>query len=402
MTVTSMRTVAPHPPDRSPLDAEDRPETRFRFVDLFAGIGGIRGGLQRAGGECVFSVEIDRFARKTYAENWGSLDWDDITTLTRDQLKSRPYEILGAGFPCQPFSIAGVSKKQSLGHAHGFDEVTSGNLFFEIVRLVGGPTDVGADELRHEAEAPFVDDESEEDEFLERVSGPADVPPVLLLENVRHLLSHDQGRTFNVIRRRLLKSGYRVSHRVINGAAWVPQNRRRTIIVGLNRRHFPRRFEFPDPPSPSDGPRLSAALLEQDAATLEPYRLTDGVWRALKEHRRRHLDKGNGFGYGIADIDGVTRTLSARYYKDGAEILIRMDDSERPRRLTPAECAMLMGFTPEHLGKTFVIPDDISDARAYRQFGNSVVVPQFTWLGDKIYDCAGPIFRQRLSEQRRG
>ncbi len=346
-------------------------------------------------------MEIDRFARKTYAENWGELDWDDVTTLTRDQLKQRPYEILSAGFPCQPFSIAGVSKKQSLGRAHGFDDPTSGNLFFEIIKLVGGPVDIGADELRHEAEAPFVNDDAEEDAFLSSSPPPTDAPPVLLLENVRHLLSHDQGRTFKVIRRRLLRSGYRVSHRVINAAAWVPQNRRRTIIVGLNRRHFPRRFEIPDPPSAVDGPRLRAELLEQDPVELERYRLTDGVWRALKKHRARHLIKGNGFGYGIAEIDGVTRTLSARYYKDGAEILLRVGDSERPRRLTPAECAMLMGFTPEHLGKPFILPETMSDARAYRQFGNSVVVPQFKWLGDVIYDYAGPIFEERMAGKRR-
>jgi DNA (cytosine-5)-methyltransferase 1 len=388
-------------PDSSDGEAAPGQEPKFRFVDLFAGIGGIRGGLQRAGGECVFSVEIDRFARRTYSENWGELDWDDVTTLTRGQLKAKPYEILAAGFPCQPFSIAGVSKRQSLGRAHGFDDLTSGNLFFEIVKLVGGPADVGTEELRYEAEAPFVDEDSEEQEFLARTPGPSDAPPVLLLENVRHLVSHDQGRTYRVIRRRLLKSGYRVSQRVINGAAWVPQNRRRTIIVGLNQRDFARRFEFPDPPSPANGPRLNAALLEQDLGALEAYRLTDGVWRALKAHRTRHLRKGNGFGYGIADIDGVTRTLSARYYKDGAEILLRMGESERPRRLTPAECAMLMGFTPEHLGKPFVIPADISDARAYRQFGNSVVVPQFTWLGDRICDYAAPLFRKRLAGRRR-
>ena len=257
--------------------------------------------MERAGGECVFSVEIDRFARKTYVENWGELDWDDVTTLTRDQLKPRPYEVLSAGFPCQPFSLAGVSKKQSLGRANGSHDPTSGNLFFEIVKLIGGPVPMGVDELRYEAEAPFVDDDAEEEEFLATRPPPADAPPVLLLENVRHLLSHDHGRTYKVIRRRLLKSGYLVSHRVINAAAWVPQNRRRTIIVGLNRRHFPRRFEFPDPPPTADGPRLRAALLEQDPVALEAYRLTDGVWRALKEHRERYLVKGNGFGYGIAE-----------------------------------------------------------------------------------------------------
>jgi DNA (cytosine-5)-methyltransferase 1 len=370
---------------------------RFRFVDLFAGIGGIRGGLERAGGECVFSVEIDCFARKTYAENWGELVWDDVTTLTRDQLRAQPYEILSAGFPCQPFSLAGVSKKQSLGRAHGFDDPTSGNLFFEIVKLVGGPVDVGADELRNEAEAPFMDDDAEEEQFLSMAPPPPDAPPVLLLENVRHLLSHDQGRTYKVIRRRLLKSGYRVSHRVINAAAWVPQNRRRTIIVGLSRRHFPRRFQFPDPPSAVDGPKLSAELLEKDPNRIEAYRLTEGVWRALQRHRERHISRGNGFGYGIAELEGVTRTLSARYYKDGAEILLRTPNSYRPRRLTPAECAMLMGFTPGHLGKPFVIPDTISDARAYRQFGNSVVVPQFKWLGDVIYECAARVFRERIA-----
>ena len=388
-------------PSSADGDAVHGPKPRFRFVDLFAGIGGIRGGLERAGGECVFSVEIDRFARKTYTENWGELDWDDVTTLTRDQLKPRPYEILSAGFPCQPFSLAGVSKKQSLGRPHGFDDVISGNLFFEIVKLIGGPIDIGADELRNEAEAPFVDEDAEEEEFLALAPPPQDAPPVLLLENVRHLLSHDQGRTYKVIRRRLLKSGYRVSHRVINAAAWVPQNRRRTIIVGLSRRHFPRRFQFPDPPSPAGGPKLSAELLESDSSKLETYRLTEGVWRALKVHRERHLGKGNGFGYGIAELDGVTRTLSARYYKDGAEILLPMGDSGRPRRLTPAECAMLMGFTSVHLGKPFVIPEAISDARAYRQFGNSVVVPQFKWLADVIYDYAGPIFAERMAGKRR-
>lgn len=401
MTAAPSGASASSRPASSGADPASGPEPKFRFIDLFAGIGGIRGGLQRAGGECVFSVEVDRFARKTYAANWGELDWDDVTTLTRDQLKPRPYEILSAGFPCQPFSLAGVSKKQSLGRAHGFDDPTSGNLFFEIVKLVGGPVDIDAEELRREAEAPFVDDDAEEEEFLSSAPPPRDAPPVLLLENVRHLLSHDQGRTYKVIRRRLLKSGYRVSHRVINAAAWVPQNRRRTIIVGLSRRDFPRRFDFPDPPSAADGPKLTPAVLEKEPSRLETYRLTEGVWRALKDHRLRHEGRGNGFGYGIAELGGVTRTLSARYYKDGAEILLRVGDSERPRRLTPAECLMLMGFTEEHLGRTFVIPDDVSDARAYRQFGNSVVVPQFKWLGDVIYDYAGPIFRERMTVQRK-
>jgi DNA (cytosine-5)-methyltransferase 1 len=379
-----------------------RPRDRtFDFVDLFAGIGGIRGGLEKAGGRCVFSVELDGYATRTYRANWGPVDHDDVTTLTRAQFTERvgEFEVLAAGFPCQPFSLAGVSKKQSMGRAHGFDDPTSGNLFFEIVRLIGGPVDLGPDELRHEAEAPDEDETS----FMDSGSPAPSAPPVLLLENVRHLLSHDSGRTYRVIRRRLKRSGYFVSEKVVNAAAWVPQNRRRTMIVGLRRDLFPAPFAFPAPPDPSTGPRLTVEILEKDPAILEKYRITLGTWEALKKHQARHARQQNGFGFSLAELGSVTRTLSARYYKDGAEILLPLPDgSLPPRRLTPGECALLMGFTEAYLGKVFIIPEDVSDARAYRQFGNSVVVPQFQWIGEALAAHARGVFAPRLRSRGRG
>lgn len=363
----------------------------FRFVDLFAGIGGIRGGLEQAGGRCVFSVEKDPNAVRTYEANWGPIDVRDVHDVEPEDLHE--HEILAAGFPCQPFSLAGVSKKQSLGRAHGFDDPASGNLFFQIIRLIGGPWEPDVEMLRDEAEAP-----NREDGRFERLTPASEhAPPVLLLENVRHLLSHDHGRTFRVIRRRLLRSGYWVTHAVINGAVWVPQNRRRTIIVGFRRDLFPAPFLFSQPGDEHQGPRLDDRILEPDGRDLEPYRITEGVWQALKRHRARHEEKGTGFGYGIARRGGVTRTLSARYYKDGAEILISMGDDGPPRRLTPEECARLMGFIPEHLGRDFHLPrEEVSDVQLYRQFGNSVIVPQFTWIGSTILDQARAVFAARM------
>ena len=363
---------------------------KFRFVDLFAGIGGIRAGLEAAGGRCVFSVEIDRFARRTYESNWGPVDAMDIRDVKPEDVPE--HEILGAGFPCQPFSLAGVSKKQSMGVAHGFDDAASGNLFFEIVRLIGGPWDLGLDELRDEAEMP----DSEEERFLRDGVVSQGSPPVLLLENVRNLLAHDDGRTFRVIRRRLNRSGYRVSHRMVNAAAWVPQNRRRVVIVGLRKDLFEEPFVIPDPPDISAGPKLTKAFFETDHRILQRYRVTNGTWQALIKHKARHGEAGNGFGYGLATLGSVTRTLSARYYKDGAEILIPMPDGlQPPRRLTPTECARLMGFSTEHIGREFVIPAEMSDVQAYRQFGNSVVVPQFKWVASRIAMHASEVFASR-------
>jgi DNA (cytosine-5)-methyltransferase 1 len=310
----------------------------FLFVDLFAGIGGIRMGLETAGGQCVYSVEIDRFARQTYQANFGECEAQDIRDVRGAELPR--FDVLAGGFPCQPFSIAGVSKKLSLGRVHGFDDEKSGNLFFEIARLI--------------TEAPSP-------------------PPIIFLENVKNLISHDRGNTFRVIQGALRCLGYNLNHDVIDGSPWVPQHRERTYIIGLHRDVFgDEQFEFPElPPLPA---RTLADILDRD---YDPkYVLSQHLWDYLQEYARKHKAAGNGFGFGLARLDGVTRTLSARYHKDGSEILVPTAGS-RPRRLTPRECARLMGF-PD----TFIIP--VSDTQAYRQFGNSVVVPVVAFLGQYL------------------
>ena len=309
----------------------------FRFIDLFAGIGGIRLGLQQAGGECVYSVEIDKFARRTYIRNFGSCEADDIRDVPAAALP--PYDLLAAGFPCQPFSLAGVSKKNSLGRAHGFDDEKSGNLFFEIERL-----------LR---------------------DGPK--PRVVFLENVRNLRSHDKGRTIAEIRRRLDALGYELNDRIIDARSWVPQHRERIFIIGFLREAYGgRRFDFPESIEGND-PKLGT-ILETDVD--DRYVLTENLWTYLQEYRAKHAAKGNGFGFGLVGPEDTTRTLSARYHKDGSEILVETD-GDRPRRLTPRECARLMGF-PD----AFDI--SVSDTQAYRQFGNAVVVPVIRFLGEEI------------------
>jgi DNA (cytosine-5)-methyltransferase 1 len=368
------------------ITAGGPPEARFRFVDLFAGIGGMRGAPEKAGGACVFSAEIDKYARLTYAANWGRLDAEDVREIDVGDMPE--YDLLSAGFPCQPFSLAGVSKKTSLGREHGFADPKSGNLFFQIVRLIGGPWDLDEDAIHEESAEPDGDDARFGDGALPHKVAP----PILLLENVRHLLTHDSHRTYAVIRRRLMKSGYHVKAHIINGASWVPQNRRRTVIVAVRNDLFDGPITLPPPPDPAFGPRLMQSMLEQDPVVLARYRLTLGVWRALERHMQRHSSRGNGFGRGVVEYGTATRTLSARYYKDGAEILIPMSDGQDPpRRLTPDECAFLMGFTSDHLGKVFVRPSTVSDSQAYRQFGNSVVVPQFTWVGNALMDLVGPV-----------
>jgi DNA (cytosine-5)-methyltransferase 1 len=312
--------------------------TTFRFVDLFAGIGGFRLALEAVGGKCVYSVEIDRFARKTYEANFGrceAMDIADVTSLPQ-------HEILAAGFPCQPFSLAGVSKKVSLGKAHGFLDIRHGNLFFQIVRLL-------------------------------KIARP----PVLLLENVKNLLSHDGGRTFAVISAELDAAGYEVSHRVIDARAWVPQHRERTFIVGLRRDVYGgQRFAFP--PEPEGRPLLGQIL---DSEPDPRYTISLELWSYLKKYADKHRAAGNGFGYGLFGPSDVARTLSARYYKDGSEILITTG-GEQPRRLSPRECARLMGFPP-----SFKIP--VSDTQAYRQFGNSVVVQVVEHIARAIVTQAG-------------
>ena len=348
---------------------------RFRFIDLFAGIGGIRLGLERAGGECVFTVEFDKFAMKTYSANHGPRlpdgsveELDPVDIYGVDPATIPPYDMLAAGFPCQPFSIAGVSKNLSLGRDHGFGHAKSGNLFFEIVRLID--------------EAPLQ-------------------PKVLLLENVKHLRRHDGGRTFAIIQATLEDRGYNVSYDIVDAKPWVPQHRERTFIVGLHRDFFEgRHFEFPDeadrPGTP--WPTLSKVLLPRDQ--VEPkYTLTDHLWDYLIAYANKHRAAGNGFGFGLVGPGDTARTLSARYHKDGSEVLFSKKGKkllkvlatgqfvrvpgQNPRRLTPRECARLMGY-PD----TFEIP--VSDTQAYKQFGNSVVVPVIEFLGRAIAEQAFP------------
>jgi DNA (cytosine-5)-methyltransferase 1 len=308
--VSPMRTHAGHPAE-------------FRFADLFAGIGGARLGLEAAGGRCVFSSEWDKFARKTYAANFGDEPSGDIRQVHASQVPD--HDILSAGFPCQPFSLAGVSKKRSLRMPTGFDDVAQGTLFFEIVRI-----------LR------------------------AKRPKAVLLENVKHLKSHDDGRTFETILSQLKSLGYDSSSEVLDAVKIVPQRRQRLFVVAFRRDLGLPPFVFPR--IRDRHPVLSDAL---EAEVPGRYTINDHLWEYLQAYAKRHKASGNGFGFGLATPDGTARTLSARYHKDGAEILVRQP-GRNPRRLTPRECALIMGFP-----KSFVIP--VSDTQAYRQFGNAVV-----------------------------
>ncbi len=315
-------------------------EPGFRFIDLFAGIGGMRRGFEEVGGRCVFTSEIDRFSRQTYTANFPESPPDSGHELAGDirpwagQPDSIPrHDVLLAGFPCQPFSNAGVAKKKALGRPHGFRCRAQGTLFFDVARILDWHR-----------------------------------PAAFLLENVSNLERHDGGRTFRTIMDILGGDlGYRTCARVIDSSPWVPQKRRRIFIAGFREETG---FSFDGleiPPGP--GPRLGSIL---DSEVPVKYTLGPGTWEALKRHRDRHGRKpGHGFGHSVFGPQDVARTLSARYYKDGAEILIEQE-GPRPRRLTPRECARLMGFDRPG-GDGFRIP--VSDLQAYRQFGNSVVVP---------------------------
>ncbi len=334
-------------PFQLPLTSES---AAFRFIDLFAGIGGIRLAFEEIGGRCEFTSEWDSYAQKTYATNFpgGHQIAGDITAINENDIPD--HDVLLAGFPCQPFSIAGVSKKNALGRAHGFADETQGTLFFDLARIIA-----------------------------------AKRPKAFLLENVKNLQSHDGGRTFAVIRRTLQEDlGYDIRWRVIDGAHFVPQHRERIIIAGFRE---PTAFDWSALRLPEKGNiKLKSVLHKVDGSepqlawdegrfvdrksgkVNEKYTLTDNLWRYLQDYAAKHKAKGNGFGFGIVGPESVTRTLSARYYKDGSEILVKQRGKKNPRRLTPRECARLMGF-PD----TFRIP--VSDTRAYKQFGNSVVVP---------------------------
>ncbi|WP_432256616.1 DNA (cytosine-5-)-methyltransferase [Limimaricola sp. AA108-03] len=316
----------------------ERPASSFSFVDLFAGIGGLRRPFEDIGGRCVFTSEWDRFSRETYAANFPEpADSEhrlegDIRPFAADPSTIPEHDVLLAGFPCQPFSIAGVSKKNALGRPHGFLCDTQGTLFYDLAKIIA----------HHR-------------------------PPAFLLENVKNLERHDGGKTFATIMHVLTKElGYNVSKRVISSAPWVPQKRERIFIVGFREKTA---FNFDDLVVPEgDGPTLGSIL---DAEVDPKYTLTPRLWRYLQDYKAKHSKAGNGFGFSLFGPNDVARTLSARYYKDGSEILIAQE-GDRPRRLTPRECARLMGF--EKPGQTsFRIP--VSDTQAYRQFGNAVVVP---------------------------
>ena len=274
-------------------------------MDLFAGIGGFRIALEKLGGQCLFSSEWDRYSQSTYKEWFGEIPHGDIREIKPSDIPD--HDLLAAGFPCQPFSIAGVSKKKSLGQADGFRCASQGNLFFYLAAII---------ELKR--------------------------PPVIFLENVKNLRSHDQGRTWDVITRTLTDLDYAIFHKVIDAASYVPQHRERVYIVGFDRKEFGDTIPFEFPSASGPQPRLSGIL---EKAPDPKYTLTKRLWSYLQEYAAKHRAKGNGFGFGMADPDGVTRTLSARYYKDGSEILIQQK-GKSPRRLTPQECAKLMGFDP--------------------------------------------------------
>ncbi len=323
-------------------------EDSFRFIDLFAGIGGLRLAFESAGGTCIYTSEWDSFAQRTYAANFrdGHPIMGDITGIRSSAIPD--HDVLAAGFPCQPFSIAGVSKHNALGLDHGFACEAQGTLFFDIARIL-----------------------------------KAKRPAAFLLENVKNLQSHDKGRTFEVIMHTLRKElGYRVWHRILDARHFLPQHRQRIAIVGFRRDVS---FAWPDlrlPPCgssalsdilhPEDGSELPEAHYTQGpkAAVSPKYTLNDHLWQYLQDYAAKHRSRGNGFGYGLVQRDGIARTLSARYHKDGSEILLHQGSRKNPRRLTPRECARLMGY-PD----SFIIP--VSDTQAYRQFGNSVAVPVF-------------------------
>lgn len=308
----------------------------FRFIDLFAGIGGLRLGFQGIGGRCVFTSEWDLKCQQTYALNFPDNHpiAGDIREFSANPEKIPAHDLLVAGFPCQPFSIAGVSKKNALGRPHGFLCDTQGTLFFDTAQIIA-----------HHRPAAFV------------------------LENVKNLERHDQGRTFatiiNVLQNEL---GYHVQHRVISSEPWVPQKRERVFIVGFRE---PTDFDLNalKIPAKGRGPKLGSIL--QPPEDVDPkYTLTPNLWKYLQAYKKKHASQGNGFGFSLFGPDDVTRTLSARYYKDGSEILVAQP-GKRPRRLTPRECARLMGF--EYGKRSFKVC--VSDTQAYKQFGNAVVVP---------------------------
>ncbi|MFN0122694.1 MAG: DNA (cytosine-5-)-methyltransferase [Blastocatellia bacterium] len=323
---------------------------RFTFIDLFAGIGGFRLAFERAGGRCLFSSEWDGFAAKTYEANFGERPDGDMTKIAAEDVPN--HMILTAGVPCQPFSIAGVSKNNALGRRHGFEHATQGTLFFDVARIIA-----------HKRPQAFV------------------------IENVKNLRNHDRGRTFAVIMQTLREElGYHVPEpQIIDARNLVPQHRERIYIVGFRNPKEANRFKWPI--IEDQQPSFKNIL---DMEVNGKYTLSDKLWQYLRDYADKHRAKGNGFGFGLTDLDGIARTLSARYYKDGSEILVPQQ-GKNPRRLTPRECARLMGFPEE-----FQIV--CSDTRAYKQFGNAVVVPVVEALAKAM---AAALYPQTKRDRRK-
>lgn len=321
----------------------------FTFIDLFAGMGGFRLAMQAQGGKCVFSSEWNKYAQKTYFANFGEMPFGDITKEVTKQYIPMHFDVLCAGFPCQPFSIAGVSKKKSLGRETGFKDKTQGTLFFDVADIIN----------RHRPKAFF-------------------------LENVKNLMSHDKGNTFRIIQETLEELDYSIHYKIMDGQTYVPQHRERIMIVGFDRKRYHGKEEFSFPEQHEATMSIREIL---DASTDSKYTLSDKLWAYLQAYAEKHKAKGNGFGYGLVDLNGISRTLSARYYKDGSEILIPQGHNLNPRRLSPRECARLMGYPDSYR------LSQVSDVQAYRQCGNSVVVPLITAVSEQIintineYEC---------------
>jgi len=322
----------------------------FSYVDLFAGIGGFHIGLEKVGGECVYASEWDKYAAATYKTWYPNTRVDSRDIRKVDIHRDIPkHDVLAGGFPCQPFSLAGVSKKNSMGLKHGFDDAKQGNLFLQICKIV----------KTHQ-------------------------PKVIFLENVKNLLSHDKGNTWKSIQKKLDNLGYEVHWKIIDAKYWVPQHRERIYIVAFRRKSFTKgeieSFKFPK--VKKIAPTLGDVL---DPRPNKKYMLTDNMWAFLIDYAKKHRSLGNGFGFTVARPEGQSRTLSARYYKDGSEILIRQKGWKNPRRISPAEAARLMGFDDtwgKKLGNGF--PQVVSDTQAYRQFGNAVCPHVVRAIGSEI------------------
>lgn len=321
-----------------PFPAPENP--KFTFIDLFAGMGGFRLAMQAQGGKCVFSSEWNVYSQKTYFANFGDMPFGDITKEVTKSYIPEHFDVLCAGFPCQPFSIAGVSKKKSLGRETGFKDKTQGTLFFDVADIIS----------RHRPKAFF-------------------------LENVKNLTSHDKGNTFRVIYDTLRELRYSVHYLVMDGQTYVPQHRERIMIVGFDEDVYGGTEEFTFPEQ-HEATRSIKEILDPDIDS--KYTLSDNLWTYLQNYAEKHRAKGNGFGYGLVNLNGISRTLSARYYKDGSEILIPQGEGKNPRRLSPRECARLMGYPDEYR------IDRVSDVQAYRQCGNSVIVPLITAVSEQI------------------